>query len=491
MAQTAAEQQAAKNGTGRKRYVRTDAGSRRYKVPIGAEIGSARNAKAAEAQKDTAAKGRYEELVGGDTAAQAAALKGLNDQDLDKLADIAFSFKSSDPNVVRLRISARNEQSRRGRRIKAGQTESNPGKPAAPRGRVGSARTNLAGSGFGRASEILLASNEGARTTSLSIREDLEGNRTRSKSMPPGKPEREKLAEKGKATKDGSFPIRNVADLRKAIQAFGRAKPATRGAVARLIVRRARELNASHLVGSGIARAAGKPATQLAQEHEEAIELAGRWKHGFIPLDGVAMREKMEGRTGGKQWWKDDGSAPKAKPGSAGKSGGGDSARTEIMRINAAHDKAVAEAKRGGTTPPKFPYDRVAELKKQSGAYSGGKAKSTGGERTNVVKSGGNKPPARGDKVNRDPRTDEAKMKARGLRNSESTQRGASVGRTESRPGMQTPTGSAQDPKALARNYVKMHGEAKAREKLGKLKASGDKSPRVLELIDALESALR
>jgi hypothetical protein len=38
------------------------------------------------------------------------------------------------------------------------------------------------------------------------------------------KRQRESLAKKGKALPDGSYPIRNISDLRNAIQAVGRAK---------------------------------------------------------------------------------------------------------------------------------------------------------------------------------------------------------------------------------------------------------------------------
>lgn len=36
---------------------------------------------------------------------------------------------------------------------------------------------------------------------------------------------------------------------------------------------------------------------------ERVVELAGHWKHGYIPLDATAMNEKMKGNTGGKKWW--------------------------------------------------------------------------------------------------------------------------------------------------------------------------------------------
>lgn len=60
--------------------------------------------------------------------------------------------------------------------------------------------------------------------------------------------ERIKLAEQGKALKDGSFPIRNESDLRNAIHAFGRAKPGKRGLVRRHIVKMARALDRKDLI---------------------------------------------------------------------------------------------------------------------------------------------------------------------------------------------------------------------------------------------------
>jgi hypothetical protein len=55
--------------------------------------------------------------------------------------------------------------------------------------------------------------------------------------------ERRRLAERGKALPDGSFPIRNRQDLRDAIQSYGRAKD--KDAAKRWITKRARELNAA------------------------------------------------------------------------------------------------------------------------------------------------------------------------------------------------------------------------------------------------------
>ena len=59
---------------------------------------------------------------------------------------------------------------------------------------------------------------------------------------------RERLAKEGKALPDGSFPIRNLVDLRNAVRAYGRAKVGSRAKVRRHIVKRARALDRPDLV---------------------------------------------------------------------------------------------------------------------------------------------------------------------------------------------------------------------------------------------------
>ncbi len=58
--------------------------------------------------------------------------------------------------------------------------------------------------------------------------------------------EREKLADKGYALPDGSFPIANVEDLKNAIKAYGRAKD--QAAAAKHIAKRAKALGAEDLI---------------------------------------------------------------------------------------------------------------------------------------------------------------------------------------------------------------------------------------------------
>jgi len=59
---------------------------------------------------------------------------------------------------------------------------------------------------------------------------------------------RMELAKDKKALPDGSFPIRNVSDLKNAVQAYGRSKPGKRGLVRRHIVKMARQLDRKDLI---------------------------------------------------------------------------------------------------------------------------------------------------------------------------------------------------------------------------------------------------
>lgn len=62
------------------------------------------------------------------------------------------------------------------------------------------------------------------------------------------KQSRDEAAEKGQALPDGSYPIRNEADLKNAISAYGRAKESDRVKVRRHIIKRARALGKYDLV---------------------------------------------------------------------------------------------------------------------------------------------------------------------------------------------------------------------------------------------------
>lgn len=86
----------------------------------------------------------------------------------------------------------------------------------------------------------------------------------------PSRQVRERLAESGEALSDGSFPIRNRSDLRRAISAFGRANRDDRRRVARHIQRRARALDAMDMLPEeGVLADILKSANPLDSEREQ------------------------------------------------------------------------------------------------------------------------------------------------------------------------------------------------------------------------------
>lgn len=87
----------------------------------------------------------------------------------------------------------------------------------------------------------------------------------------------------------------SVPQLRQALGAFSKISPEKRPVVARFLVRKAIELGVPHFLGKSVIELSG-------HTEDEVLELAGRWKHGWIPLDAAAMRAKMKGGKG-KPWW--------------------------------------------------------------------------------------------------------------------------------------------------------------------------------------------
>lgn len=249
----------------RKRYVKTAAGERRYGQPIGTEIGNPRNKKAAEAQRDTESAGRYGELVGADKDAQAKAMKGLSDDQLQRLSQVAYSFRSSNPDVVRLRIGVANELARRGFNV------------------------NDFG-GLGRGSAVRSAG-------PAPVRSGPAVKKAPSK-YTPRKPKPTRSAMSARKN-DRRLRELSVPQLRKAVSLFSRIPQGKRQAVARVLVRQAIELSAPHFLPESVIEAANLPD----ETRTRVIELAGKWRHGWIPLDGTALASKMKGKTGGKRWW--------------------------------------------------------------------------------------------------------------------------------------------------------------------------------------------
>lgn len=298
----------------KKRVVRTAAGARRYKVPIGSEIGTARNAESARWQKDKDSSNRYRSLVGTDQNAQRAALGKLVNGQLQRLARTAYSFKSSDPNVVRLRIGVANEMRRRGMNVNdyggLGPKTKNPG-PAGTWARDHAKRV-------------------AARKKKAAATRKAQPKKTAAAKKPTTTARSAMSARKN----DRRLIEMSAPQLRTAIRVFPRVPADKRRAVARVLVRRALELGAPHFLGESVIEAANLPD----QTRTRVIELAGKWKHGWIPLDGAALASKMKGGKG-KPWW----------DGGTGK--GTNKARVRNGRLTVAGGVGVPKKNPGGGRP--------------------------------------------------------------------------------------------------------------------------------------------
>ncbi len=97
-----------------KKKVASKEGEQRYGLPIGTELGQARDASAADAQKDAHARDLYETLVNANPREYQKMLDGLSKADLTALSRIAYSFRSSNPKVVQSRIAVANALHRQG-----------------------------------------------------------------------------------------------------------------------------------------------------------------------------------------------------------------------------------------------------------------------------------------------------------------------------------------------------------------------------------------
>ena len=86
--------------------------------------------------------------------------------------------------------------------------------------------------------------------------------------------ERKDLADKGFALPDGSYPIRNVEDLKNAIQAYGRSNPKDRAKVRAHINKRAKALGEKSLVPEEWKSAASMESAQAVERMRAAITAA-------------------------------------------------------------------------------------------------------------------------------------------------------------------------------------------------------------------------
>lgn len=107
----------------------------------------------------------------------------------------------------------------------------------------------------------------------------------------PSQKARATAQKKGQAFKNGRFPIRNVADLKKAKQAVGRAKPGDRAALIAFINRRAKELGQPPLGKTDLARGPYKRHVEHTKQFGRAkgnLAKPASWQHPYQPVNQVA-----------------------------------------------------------------------------------------------------------------------------------------------------------------------------------------------------------
>ena len=109
--------------------------------------------------------------------------------------------------------------------------------------------------------------------------------------------ERKSLAEEGKALPDGSYPIRNEADLKNAIQAFGRAKKSDRAKVRKHIMKRAKQLKVSNAIPDDWKTAASADAEAMVASMRSVIAAipATQFAEGETPTP-ADIKDLMEAK---------------------------------------------------------------------------------------------------------------------------------------------------------------------------------------------------
>jgi hypothetical protein len=114
---------------------------------------------------------------------------------------------------------------------------------------------------------------------------DVDGYLAEFKDFSPEK--REELAKDKKALPDGSYPIENASDLRRAVQAYGRAKEADQPKVRRHIVRRARSLGKVELIPDGWTENSLNDMALTARDARETLTAAANRKRAQAAISKI------------------------------------------------------------------------------------------------------------------------------------------------------------------------------------------------------------
>jgi hypothetical protein len=99
------------------------------------------------------------------------------------------------------------------------------------------------------------------------------------------------LAKEGMAMPDGAYPIRNVEDLKNAIQAYGRAKYSERSAVRKHITKCARKLKKFDLIPSDWSTAASADVAQKVDSMRASITASAVTEFADVPKGEISYFE--------------------------------------------------------------------------------------------------------------------------------------------------------------------------------------------------------
>jgi len=107
-----------------------------------------------------------------------------------------------------------------------------------------------------------------------------------------GDDEREKLAERGMAMEDGSFPIKDREDLKNAIQAYGRAKDKAKAKAH--IIKRASELGEEELIPENWVPKKVAEAAEAAEEAASEKSAENDFMATLMEFEMLAVEEDLD-----------------------------------------------------------------------------------------------------------------------------------------------------------------------------------------------------
>jgi len=129
-----------------KNKVASDAGAARYGLPIGTELGQARDKAAQQAQDAPGARDLYHKLMSMPAAQRAKFIAGLSDDDAEKLTRATYSTRTSNPDVVAARNLLATHLAKRGKDVRDfGALGGGPGKGKGGAGQGGGGKARTAG----------------------------------------------------------------------------------------------------------------------------------------------------------------------------------------------------------------------------------------------------------------------------------------------------------------------------------------------------------